>query len=85
MNEIGKLIVTIVSVFSVVGSLVFYLGLMEAFVRVSQGDHDATQEIAESVADETVDTIKWTLAIEVLIAVASILGLGSLVALLKKL
>lgn len=85
MNEIGKLIITIVGVFSLVGSIVFYLGLMDAFVRVSQGDYNASQEIAESMADETVDTIKWTLAIEVLITIASVLGLGSVVALLKKL
>lgn len=85
MNEIGKLIITIVGIFSLIGSLIFYLGLMDGFVRVSQGDYNVTQDIVDSVTEETVETIKWTLGIDIVIAFASALGLTSLVAILKKL
>ena len=85
MNDIAKLIVTIVTVFSLAGSLIFSLCFMNGVVRVCQGNYNATQDMVDSFNEETVETIKWTFGKEILIAFASVLGLTGVVAILKKL
>ena len=85
MNEIGRLIVALVSVFSLIGSTVFVLNIMSSAVRISQGDYNATQDMAKDIADEATDTIMWSVVIGLLIAIAGALGLGFLVKILKKL
>ena len=85
MNEIGKLIVTLVTVFSLIGSIVFYLNMTDYMVRISQGDYNATRDMVEEVAEEITDTIIWSTIIGFLIAIAGALGLTGLVAFLKKL
>jgi hypothetical protein len=85
MNEIGKLIVALVSVFSLIGSTVFVLNMMSGAVRISQGDYNATQDMAKDFADEATDTIMWSVVIDLLIVIAGALGLGFLVKILKRL
>lgn len=85
MNEIGKLIVAVIGIFSLIGSTVFYLNMMSYSVRISQGDYNATQDMAEDVAEEIKDTVIWSTVIYVAIAFAGALGLGGVVAFLKKL
>ena len=85
MNEIAKLIVTVVGIISLVSSIPFYLAVTSGVIRLSQGDPNATQDITNSMTDEVVSTLMWNVAIGVGIAIASALGLGFLVAILKKL
>lgn len=84
MNEIAKLIVTLVTVFSAVGSLIFYLNAMSGVMRIYQGDLDATKDVTESVADEAVGQIEWSVGICIPITIASALGLTGFVAMFKK-
>jgi len=58
---------------------------MSDFARISQGDYNATQDMAEDIAEEVTDTAIWSAVIYVAIAFASALGLGGLVAILKRL
>jgi hypothetical protein len=85
MNDLGKLIVTLVTVFSLVGSLGFYLTMISGSIRISQGDFNATQDMVQATSDEIVDSVMWSVVIGVAIAICSALGLGFLVAILKKL
>lgn len=85
MNEIAKLIVTLVSVFSLVGGITFYLNIMSNVARISQGDSNATKDVTDSIVDETTSQLEWSIGIYILIAFASVLGLGSVVTILKKL
>jgi hypothetical protein len=85
MSEIVKLIVTVVGIISLVSSIPFYLAVTSGVVRLSQGDLNATQDITNSMTDEVVSTLMWNVAIGVGITIASALGLGFLVAILKKL
>jgi type III secretory pathway component EscU len=84
MNEIAKLIVTLVTVFSAIGSLFFYLNVMSGVMQIYQGDTNAVQNVTESVADEAISQIEWSLGIYALIAIASALGLTGFVVMLKK-
>jgi len=85
MSEIAKLIATVVLLVSLVSSIPFYLALTSGVIRISQGDLNATQDIIESTTDEVVSTFMWNVVIYVAIAFASVLGLGCVVAFLKKL
>lgn len=85
MNDIGKLIVTLVTVFSLVGSIGFYLAMISGSIRMSQGDFNATQDMVQAASDEIVNSITWAVVIGVAITICSALGLGFLVAILKKL
>jgi len=85
MSDIGKLIVTLVTVFSLVGSIGFYLTMISGSIRISQGDFNATQDMVQAASDEIVDSVTWTVVIGVAISICSALGLGFLVAILKKL
>jgi hypothetical protein len=85
MNDIGKLIVTLVTVFSLVGSIGFYLTMISGSIRISQGDYNATQDMVQAASDEIVDSVTWSVVIGVAITICSALGLGFLVAILKKL
>lgn len=84
MNEVAKLIVTVVGIVSLVSSIPFYLALSSGVIRLSQGDLNATQDITNSMADEVVSTLMWDVAIGVGIMFASALGLGFLVKILRK-
>jgi hypothetical protein len=85
MNEIAKLIVTLVTVFSLVGSIGFYLTMISGSIRIYQGDYNATQDMAQAASDEIVGALTWSVVIGVAIAICSALGLGFIVAILKKL
>ena len=84
MNELAKLIGTVVSIFFLIGFLSAYLSLMDTVVRIQQGDSNASQEFVELIEDEVVSTVNLGVVKAVAIAFASALGLGSLVALIKK-
>ena len=84
MSDLAKLIISVVAVFSLVGSLMFYLTIMSGAVRIYNGDYNATQEMAQAVSDEVVSTMEWTIVKVVLIAFFSAIGIGSIVAILKK-
>ena len=85
MNEIGKLIVTIVGLFSLLGSIGFYLTIISDSIRIYQGDYNATQNVAQAASDEIVDTVTWSAIVAVAIALCSALGFGCIVAMLKRL
>jgi hypothetical protein len=85
MNAIGKLIVTLITMFSLVGSIGFYLTMISGSIRIYQGDYNATQDMAQAASDEIVDTVTWSVVVMFATAVCSTLGLGFLVAILKKL
>lgn len=85
MSEIGKLIATIVLLVSLVSSIPFYLAMTSGLIRISQGDINATTDIINSATDEMVSTFTWNVVIYVAIGFASALGLGCVVAFLKKL
>jgi hypothetical protein len=70
LSEIGKLIGTLLAIFSILGAVTFYVALSNGLYAVTQGDPDAAQEVAEVLRDETVNTIKG----EVVLAVLGILG-----------
>lgn len=84
MKEIAALVIAVVIAVSLVSSLVFHLGLMSGFIRIYQGDLNATQEVVESVSDKLVSSIKTRLIVTIAYSVAGALGLGSLAAFLKK-
>jgi hypothetical protein len=85
MSEIVKLVIAVIGIVSLASSIPFYFALTSGVIRISQGDLNATQDIIESTTDEVVSTLMWNVAIYVGIAIASALGLGFLVAFLKKL
>lgn len=85
MSEIAKLIVTVVTVFSVVGSIGFYLIMISGSIRIFQGDYNATQDMAQAASDEIVGALTWSVVIGVAIAICTALGLGFIVAILRKL
>jgi len=85
MKELIKLAITVIVIFSSIGSIVFYLKLADYTVRISQGDYTASQDMAEYVAEEVTDTMIQSVVIYVLIALFSALGLTGIAALLKKL
>lgn len=69
MSEIGKMIGAFITIFTILGSLTFYVAFSNGLTAVMQGDPDAAQEVAEVLTDETVNTIKG-----VVLAVLGILG-----------
>lgn len=85
MNEIAKLVVTLVTVFSLVGSIGFYLTMISGSIRIYQGDYNATQDMAQAASDEIVGALTWSVVIGVAIAICSALGLSFIVVILKKL
>ncbi len=85
MKEVIALIVVVAGIVSVVGYLVFYVGLMSGAIRIYKGDLNATQDIAKSIGDEIVISVKRQVILTFVSAIAGALGLGSLVAFLKKL
>jgi hypothetical protein len=85
MNDIAKLIVTFVTVFSVVGSLGYYLTMISGTIQIYQGNYNATQGMVQATSGEIVDELTWYAGITIAIAVCSALGLGFIVAILKKL
>lgn len=85
MKELIKLAITVIVIFSSIGSIVFYLKLADYTVRISHGDYNASQDMAEDVAEEVTDTMIQSAVIYVLIALFSALGLTGIAALLKKL
>jgi len=85
MKELITLIVAIIGIFTLIGSITFYLSLTSNIARMMQGDSNATQEFTESVKDEAIDEIRWTVIRALIITVAGALGLTGLVAIFRKL
>ena len=82
--SLGKELGAIVTLFLIVGSVVFYSTMLSGSVRMINGDPSAAGDIANATADEIVGTLQWSLGVWVLIAVAGALGLTGVVAWLKK-
>ncbi len=73
------LIVTLVSIFSLLGYLSYATDMMQGASRLSQGDQNALNDMAKTTVDYAVDELYWGLGIAVAIAICSALGLGFLV------
>jgi hypothetical protein len=58
---------------------------MSGAIRMYQGDFNATHDIVESLSDEIVISVKTKVILTFISSIAGALGLGSLVAFLKKL
>lgn len=84
MNEIIKIVGTIIGILSLIGTISFYLDVAPKLIRVSQGDDNATHEIIEDLTKEAASTLMTNAVISLLIAIASALGLTWLAAILKK-
>jgi len=84
MSEIGKVIIGIIGIFSLIGTATLLINTMSNAMRMSQGDPAAAKDIAEDFANEATDTLAWTTAIYVLIVFASALGLTGLAAFLRR-
>lgn len=84
-KEIGAIIIALVVIFSLIGYLEFASTVIQDTSRLSQGDSSAASDLGNAVADQATGEIQWGLGIAVLIAICSVLGLGSIVTILKKL
>jgi len=84
-KEIGAIIIAVVGIFSLIGYLGFASTIVQDTSRLSQGDLSAASDLGNAVADQATGEIQWGLSIAVLIAICSELGLGSIVAILKRL
>jgi hypothetical protein len=80
----GKELGAIVGIFLTVGSIVFILSVLSGSMRMMQGDVSAAGDVAGAIADEAVSGVQWSVGVAVLIALASALGLGSVVAWLRR-
>ena len=83
-KEIGALIVLLVSIFSLIGYLSFASTVMQDTSRLSQGNSGAASDLGNAVANEATGEVQWDVGIAILIAIFSALGLGSIVAILKR-
>lgn len=83
-KEIGAIIVALVGIFSLIGYLGFVSTVAQDTSRLSQGDSSAASDLGNAVANEATGEVQWDLGLAVLIAVCSALGLGSVVAILKR-
>jgi hypothetical protein len=84
-KEIGAIIIAIVGIFTFIGYLGFASTIVQDTSRLSQGDSSAASDLGNAVADQAIGEIQWGLGIAVLIVICSALGLGSIVAVLKRL
>lgn len=76
----------IITVASIMGTLLFLLTLLPGVIRLYQGDiANGTEIIVNATSDEIISITYQSIAVSVLIAVFSALGLTSVVVLLKKL
>ena len=80
----GKELGVIVGLFLTIGSIVFILTVLSGSMCMIQGDTSAAGDVANAVADEAVSDVQWSVGVGVLIALASALGLGGVVAWLKR-
>jgi len=83
-KEIGALIILLVSIFSIIGYLSFASTVMQDTSRLTQGDSGAASDLGNAVSNEVTGEVEWIVGIAILIVVCSALGLGSIVAILKK-
>ena len=84
IKEIGIIVIAVVAVFSLVSYLSFSTRVAQDTSRMTQGDPSAASDLGNAVSDEATGEIEWGVGIALLIAVCSALGLGSIVAILKK-
>lgn len=78
------LIVTLVSIFSLIGYMSYATNMMQGASQLSQGDPEALNDMTKTTVNYVVDELYWSLGIAVAIAFCSALGLGFLVKILKK-
>ena len=83
MKEILGLMASILGAVTTIGSILFVLNMMQAGVRLSQGDASAASDMANTASAEIVSNLQWEIIKTVGIAIASALGLGALVKILK--
>ena len=83
MKGILGLIASVLVVISAVSTIIFVLNMMQATVRLSQGDASAANDMANTASAEIVSNLQWEIIKIVGIAIASALGLGALVKILK--
>ena len=84
-KEIGAIIVALVSIFSLIGCLGFANTVIQDTSQLSQGDSSAVGDLGSAVANEATGELHWNVGIALLIAFCTALGLGSIVAILKRL
>lgn len=78
------LIVTIVSIFSLIGVASYASDMMQGASRLSQGDPNAANDMAKTTVDYAVGEIYWQIGIVVAIALCSALGLGFLAKMFRR-
>jgi hypothetical protein len=83
-KEIGAIIVAVVGIFSLIGYLGFASQVAQDTSRLSQGDSSAATDLGNAVANEATGEVQWDVGIAILIVICSALGLGSIVAILKR-
>lgn len=78
------LIITLVSVFSLIGYMTYASDMMQGASRLSQGDQNALNDMTETTVDYAVGELYWAIGIAVAITICSALGLGFLVKILSR-
>ncbi|HLE75838.1 MAG TPA: hypothetical protein VI864_07340 [Candidatus Bathyarchaeia archaeon] len=81
---IGALIITLVSIFSLVGYMSYASNMMQGASRLSQGDQNALKDMTETTVDYAVEELYWSIGIAIAITICSALGLGFLVKILRR-